>query len=135
MIATRDASNSDRARLSASSPRRPALHATVTTTVADPRTTRLVVSDVHVMISGARTAPLIIAATETASTTPMTRPEHIAGDDTSERRLGDHLARHEAGSTDERRNQCDGKVARRREASSVAQNSARSRRRCRRLSC
>ena len=74
MTASREASTSARFRLSSPSPRRPARHTKVTTTVAMPRTTKLVRSDVPAISTGASTAPSTIAATDRASNTPMTRP-------------------------------------------------------------
>ena len=78
MTASREASRSARFRVSSPSRRSPARHATVTTTVAMPRTTKLVRSDVRAISTGASTAPSTIAATDRASNTPMTRPSTSA---------------------------------------------------------
>ena len=94
---TREASASARCALSASSPRRPRRHSRVTSKAAAPRITRLARSDTAATRTGARTAPVIIAATDTALKTPITRPSASRGairanavSPTTSRRQGRH---------------------------------------------
>ena len=108
MTATREASDSARSRLSASRPRerRPAQKRDQHGGEAEDD--QAGAQRRPGIRSGASTAPATIAATDSASNTPMTRPRTSDGHDAGERRLGDHLARDEADAADQRHDQRDG---------------------------
>ena len=81
-------------------------------------------SDVNEMSSGASTAPTDHRRDGHRVDNSHDAAERVARDDTSERRLGDDLARDEAGAADQRRRQRDRERSVAAYTSCVAQNTA-----------